>query len=142
MIYCTTSQITARIPALADALAGGQSVKFQAIVDEAIAWAASTVNFYLARNYPVPFATAPEEVVQVAADLAAARVLRAAFSGGGEDRQPVLADGYEQDARSRLEQWRDGRATIAAATTLNAPLGVTLAYHSRPNASVIERMEW
>lgn len=118
---------------------------FTATITEAITWAQSEIDFELSEKYPVPWADAdvPPGVSQIAADLACAFFLRSSFSGGGEDKDPKLANQWEGPARAKLAKLRDRKDSIPGATANQAQTADSVAYHTRPhNHSQIERMDF
>lgn len=144
MPYCSQAQIENRLSALPAQIAQAPE-SFDSIITEAILWAQSEIDLDLSEKYPVPWADAdvPPGVSQIAADLATAFVLRATFSGGGEDSQPKLAIVWEDSARANLKKLRERENAIPGATPAQAQIAESVAFHSRPHQhSIIERMDF
>lgn len=144
MPYCTQAQLQARIPNLVAQLTA-QPELFEETIAEAITWAQSEIDFELSEKYPVPWADAdvPPGIKQIAADLATGFFYRSAFSGGGGQADPKLADSWDKPAREKLNKLRDRKDSVPGATVNQAQVADSVAYHTRPNQhSQIERMDF
>lgn len=113
MPYCTAAMVKDR----ADSLQGVDNAAFEG----AIRWADARINGRLRARYPVPFATAPEEVAEVSADLAAYYYLFKRFIAGAEDTPVKAALELKQRAEQELALMLKGDITLtppdAAAAT-------------------------
>ena len=126
-MYCSQAQIEARVPELATAYAA-KPEKWTVIINEAIGWAQSEIDFALSNRYSVPFSIAPQQIEQIAADLAAHFVLTSSFSAGGEDKPPALSETYLHRAKEKLDALAAGKASIPSQVTTDVQTGYSVGY--------------
>lgn len=114
MAYATLDKIKARAPV-------GLADLTEEDAAPAIAWADARVSGRLRSRFALPFASAPDEIVEIASDLAAYEVLRLRFIGGAEDTPPDAALELRKRAEEALEEILAGTVVLAVGET-SAPV--------------------
>lgn len=124
MPYCATSDVRSlRLPA------SDTSAVNEAKLREHVKAADAEIDSRLGLRFVVPFSPVPEQIRQISLTLAAAYALKPTFSGGGENKEPTLADVYRKEALDQLELLASGAlalpgATLAGDTVTGAPSSV------------------
>lgn len=114
MAYATLAKIVSRSPVgLADLSTEDAA--------PAIAWAEARVNGRLRSKFSLPFSTVPDELVEIASDLAAYEVLRQRFIAGAEDTPPDAALELRNRAEEALDEILAGTVVLAVGET-SAPV--------------------
>lgn len=128
MAYSTAANVRARLHGLPAAAA---DTLVDAAISDGIEYADGQIDGRLRKaGFTVPLSPVPVLVKHVSADLAAAFVLDASFSAGGEDKETALSTTIRARALALLEQIAEGEIDIGVTSGATSAMGFQ-ALHTR-----------
>lgn len=113
MPYSTADMVKERAPGTL--MPNGAPDKYAGAITKGIKWADAWIDSRLASKFEdrLPFCEPPPQIIQeISADLAASKVLRATFAGGGESKTPTLAQDLFDLAELALDRLLNGSMSL------------------------------